>query len=58
MSTVKSLSPLLLVGALLILLIPMTGSSREGSRLAGSIGLIVGGIILMGAVFALIARVR
>lgn len=54
----KSLSPLLIVGALLLLLIPMVGSTKEGTRAVGSIVLVLALILGMSLVFALIIKLR
>ena len=54
----RTLSPLLVIGVLLLLLIPMAGSSKEGTKAVGSILLVLGLILGMSLVFALIIKVR
>lgn len=54
----RTLSPLIIIGALLLLLIPMAGSSKEGTKAVGSIVLVLGLILAMSLVFALIIKVR
>ncbi len=54
----KTISPLIIVGALLLLLIPMAGSFREGAKNAGGILLVLALILGMSLVFALIASLR
>jgi hypothetical protein len=55
---VKIYSPLLIIGALLLLVIPMAGSKKDGARAVGGIVLVLALILGMSLVFALIVTLR